>query len=297
MTIYNGTSSSFIGDCKYGNFDVNFATTDYPTAELSSNFNTDVTSLLTSKVLSLSNVATSITSNHILYRWTPLGDVEDSFLISKRFESYKGGTSASRMYDIPNTQLLNATASASANSTYFMMVSDGYSVGMVNWLLNTNKTIANYEFWYQGQMTNLNTGGSGYYSNDIVNHSVCIMARGTTSLATASVLIYTGGASRSALSSGKGSYGIACAGVTPPTPTTFWGTDWYIYDSDSAKGTPVIGKVRNIAYAVGTYTLGRPTKFGSASSIDGDYNCWLPIATFGGKTLLLRCYSSSIIGV
>lgn len=42
----------------------------------------------------------------------------------------------------------------------------------------------------------------------------------------------------------------------------------------------------------GTYTLGKPVKIQGSVFPDGGSQWYIPVGTYAGKTLLMRCYSS-----
>jgi len=65
-----------------------------------------------------------------------------------------------------------------------------------------------------------------------------------------------------------------------------------VFEDNDTLGYPAIGRVRNLLLAQGTYTIGKPVKIAPSVYPDDGFNRWLPVGTFSGKTVLMRCYSS-----
>lgn len=297
MVYSDAINNQYVGNCLFSNADINNPTTDYFQAEVPANWTSEMTAFFTALGVDYSNLATAITTTGIMYRWTPNGD-STANATTRRFEVGKAATSYSRMYNNAGTQIINLTSSSATTSSFFALCGNNKSIGFFNVLQNANRTLNYYEFWYQGELDSVNTTGGGYYSGDITTRSIVIMSR-STSISTANTNNFAGGVSKSVLTTGKAEYAISCSDAQTPTYNTGWGTDLWVFDNNVNLSYPVIGKARNLLVAVGTqYILGRPTRFGSSQTMpDGGYNCWLPVATHAGKTLFMRCYSSTILSV
>lgn len=153
-----------------------------------------------------------------------------------------------------------------------------------------------YHFYYIGEVTSVNTNFN-YYSGSVETRTVLIhnAVNAYTSPSTfynASVGHRITSTSRSVLTTGDAQYAISCS--DGQTPTAQWATDFYVFDNNSSIGFPAIGRMRNLLLATGTYTMGKTVKIIGAAMPDAGQNSWIPVATFAGKTVLMRCYSSTV---
>jgi hypothetical protein len=89
------------------------------------------------------------------------------------------------------------------------------------------------------------------------------------------------------LQTGDAMYPIACSNGA--TPTGQWATDMWVFDNNATLGYPCIGRVPNMLLGVGTFTYLKPVQLITAP--DAGSNLWLPVGTYGTRTLLMRCYS------
>lgn len=297
MVYSDAINNQYVGNCLFSNADINNPTTDYFQAEVPANWSSEMTAFFTALGVDYSNLSAQIDSSGTKYRWTPNGDTTAN-ATTKRFEVSKGTstTNFSRMYNNAGTSIVNVTVGSAITSSFFALCGNNKSIGFFNVVQNANRTLNYYDFWYQGELDSVNTTGDGYYSGDITTRSIVIMSR-STAIAIANTNHFIAGASKVVLTTGKAEYAISCSDAQTPTYNTGWGTDLWVFDNNVSLSYPVIGKARNLLVAVGTqYILGRPTRFGSSQTMpDGGYNCWLPVAIRAGKTLFMRCYSSSII--
>lgn len=150
-------------------------------------------------------------------------------------------------------------------------------------------------FYYVGTVSDVNSG-SNYYSADIQFKTIALIARSSTNLnpellppcAGAHYISNTG---KELLQTGDAQYPIACS--DGQNPTSHWATDFYVFDNNDSFGYPAIGRVRNLLLAQGDYTIGKPVKISGTVQPDNGFNAWLPVGTFAGKTVLMRCYSSA----
>jgi hypothetical protein len=94
----------------------------------------------------------------------------------------------------------------------------------------------------------------------------------------------------SVLTTGDAAYPIVCANAA--TPVDPWATDFYIFHNHATLGYPCIGRLPGLLLATGTFPLFKLVKIPSIAAIDNGSQWYIPIATFTGKTVLMRCYSS-----
>lgn len=295
MVFVDAANNVCVGDCIYSNADFNYPTTDYFQAETPVNWQTQMTDFFEALEVDYSNIGTSITDNSVLYRWSPVGDTVANSS-TKRFEVKKGEPSYARMYDDTGANILTINQTLGMiGANFFAACGDGQSIGLFAMEQNTLRQVVNHEFFYQGVLNNVNPVGGGYYENEIINKSICIYSKRNFT----QVLIrhYINDTSKPVLTNGRAEYTIICAGQnTEPSYTVGWGTDFWVFDNNADLNYPVIGRTRNLLLAEGTqYVIGKPVRFGVPERFGaGVFNSWLPVGTFVGKTLLMRCYSSSL---
>lgn len=175
---------------------------------------------------------------------------------------------------------------------YVAGVCDGESLALFFYQTQLNTNVFNTRFLYAGQLVDVNTN-SNYYSANKVSSSFCLTIGNTTPFG---VNLLSGGAHRIAgvakqsLQTGDAQYPIVCN--DGQTPTATWATDFYVFDDNPALDYPGMGKVRNLLLATGTFTIGKPVRIEGSVFPDAGFNAWLPVGTYAGKTILMRCYSS-----
>lgn len=296
MVFVDASDNVCVGNCIYSNADFNYPTRDYFQAETPANWQTEMTAFFNALGVNYSNLSNSITDNNVLYRWSPVGDTVANNS-TKRFEVRKGEPSHARMFDNTGANIASTSQQIGMiNCSFFTACGNSDNIGLFAMTQNTIRQETDHEFYYQGVLDNVNTIGNGYYSNEIVNKSILIYSkRGYTQIV---VRHYIDETNKQALTNGRADYSIICAGqTTEPTFTVGWGTDFWVFDNDSALNFPVIGRAKNLILAEGTeYIIGKPTRFGIVDRFGaGVFNSWLPVGKFAGKTLLMRCYSSSLV--
>ena len=180
-------------------------------------------------------------------------------------------------------------------------VSDGESLGLFKYQVDLVNNRSRFFFRYQGILDQVNTNFNYYSANSLSN---CIMFLGrsesgvtdryeNTGSSLEAIVAgshYINGTPKLILATGDAQYPIVCADAQSPTPT--WATDMYVFDNNPSLGYPAMGKVRNLLFAQGTFTIGKPVRISPSVYPDAGFNCWLPVGGFGGKTILMRCYSS-----
>lgn len=101
--------------------------------------------------------------------------------------------------------------------------------------------------------------------------------------------------SSSILEGGAGNYLIECENGDEVTEQ--WATDFIIYEKNRLLANGItevnlpIGKVPNLLLGIGNYTFMKPVKIIGGDGSGGS-PWFLPVGTFGDKTLLMRCWSS-----
>lgn len=146
------------------------------------------------------------------------------------------------------------------------------------------------QFSYAGIMSDLNTTSS--YYNASVSTSAVIFSGGyissdnTTVMPTINGRHHIGGTSKFPLETNDALYPITCSGNQMASHA-------YIFDNDPSRNYPCMGRAPNLMLANGYYVVGKPVKILS-STPDAGQNSWLPVGVFGGKTMLMRCYSTNI---
>lgn len=191
-----------------------------------------------------------------------------------------------------------ATPNSIYSDVHWSGVSDGESVGFFITQSQFNVDYRINGFVYMGIVDDVNTNDN-YYSENIATKSIFLMGYNSTktnpsynTTVTVRGSHYIGGSGKILLYTGEAFYPIVCSDAQ--TPSTQWATDLYVLDNDIDKGYPTLGRVRNMLYAQGTYTLGKPVKIAGSVFPDAGHNHWLPVGNYGTYTILLRCYSSVV---
>jgi len=146
-------------------------------------------------------------------------------------------------------------------------------------------------FYYAGKLLNVNTNFN-YYNNAFVNQCVVFWAYTVTNSVSLPIsgAHFISGSQKNLLQTGRAVYTISCS--DGQTPGSQWATDMWVYDNNSTLGFPVIGRVPNLLLGIGSYTYLKPVKIQGSVFPDNGSPWYLPVGTFAGKTLLMRCYSS-----
>lgn len=181
------------------------------------------------------------------------------------------------------------------SAIYWCGVADNSSLCLFSIQYNlSTRNIIRTHFAYAGLLSDVNSNFN-YYDQNINTKSILMSSTTTdnsspTLFPNVYVAHYIVNAHKLALTTGDAQYPIACS--DGQTPTAQWATDMYVFDDNATLGYPAIGRVRNLLLAQGTYTIGKPVRIQGSVMPDNGFNCWLPVGTFGGKVVLMRCYSS-----
>lgn len=324
-TIYtDGANNKYLGDCKWGAHSISYPTTNYLVGatsntllELWDDFKSvfvaaNYNNIYTSPTLPPYGTAADI------FRFT-FPSVTNSSLGFRRRQNginYNhsdtvtvNNNSLSGMQRVGNAQLVShfqyeiGVPSSVPNLHYVVSCgprSCAYFLHAASpW---ANLSDRDTEFMYYGLLEDINPN-FGYYTNQL-NHSILLNyfftpTQGNTySRTTAQLNLafgfatnhYIASATKSLLQTGRAAYAIVCA--DGQTSSSQWATDMWVYENNSVLGNPVIGRVPNMLLGVGTYTYLKPVRIVGDFFPDGGSPWYLPVGTFAGKTLLMRCYSS-----
>jgi hypothetical protein len=318
--IYSDTAGNYyLGDCLFANHDINYRTFDFLRAHPHASISSELTSLLISSGLSYRNVASQGLFDSPNSDFTLVSFAADSDAIStpsrftfNKVNSAVGASTPSdgtSMYDdtgyTPTDNTLSSTnalsvvsnsfsypfiATSSDVETHWSGVADAESLALYCYSISkADPTKYSRHFWYAGTLSNVNTT-YGYYSANQLTKSVCLYFseyNGTYSYYGGRH--YIGGASKQLLQTRGANYTITCTDAQ--TPVNPWSTFFYVYDDDTEIGDPLIGRVDNLLLGTGSYVIGRPVVLNTPVGDTGS-NVFLPVGTFAGKTVLMRCYSS-----
>lgn len=319
MTIYfDNVGNKFLGDCVYANHNISYPNINFLQAHPHSSISAGLTALLTEAGLKFRNVLPqasfdSFTNGLTWFTFAANSDIIDdryTFSHLNWFSAFTQSTGVITTYnDFGYTSTANAVNNTNAVSVCSGLSTDGTNRGLelvhsenLTWcgVANTESlglflynykisdNLNRFRFFYAGTLDSVNTNGN-YYSNNQITKSIAFFTDRQSQLK-----IYgqhfIAGASKRTLLTGDAIYPITCA--DGQTSTAQWATDFYIFDNNASLGFPVIGRVRNLLLAQGSYTIGKPVKIQGAVSPDNGFNCWLPVGTFADKTVLMRCYSS-----
>jgi hypothetical protein len=186
------------------------------------------------------------------------------------------------------------------SNVFFAGVTDGFSLALFYtryFFANNpvNQNMASSSFYYAGTLADVNTGFN-YYSENIMTRSILFSGyAGINTFDAGSFPPIAGGhrinnVPNLTLQTGDARYPIVCADAQ--TPTSQWATDFYVFHNSATLGYPAMGRVRNLLLAEGSYTLGKVVKIQGTAMPDAGQNSWLPVGTYAGKVVLMRCYTS-----
>lgn len=184
--------------------------------------------------------------------------------------------------------------SSTISPMYWVGASDGQYLALFTFQRNWATSQVKTNFFYAGQLANVNTGFNYYNANNITK-TIALCRLGVQSVSDAITDTVTGGhyianAAKETLQTGDAAYSIVCS--DGQTPTSQWATDMYVFDNNTTLGFPAMGRVRGMLLGTGTYTLGKPVKIQGSVFPDGGSPWYIPVGTYAGKTLLMRCHSS-----
>jgi hypothetical protein len=311
-TVYTDAADNrYLGDCRWGNHDINYPTTNYLLAVKQFNYYYEwrdgVKDLLTAAGY------TSMTWDTSTGNYAPGGQIFQVTLPAGGYIRFLGNGTTSSI-GVNFNGLLNSISIANPFYTNNSGLPGDYSICCSNNSLSmmfwSNRVYAPYgenrtiycsypSFIYCGVLQDVNTNFSYYtpYNNKIIqlyiranNNPPVTQNASTLSVNEQSNLHYIANASKNLLTTGRAAYSIACS--DGQTPGAQWATDMWVYDNNATLGYPVIGRVPNMLLGTGTYTYLKPVKIQGSVFPDGGSPWYLPVGQFAGKVLLMRCYSS-----
>lgn len=316
-TVYSDAlNNKFLGNCRFGNHDINYSSTNYLKSVSYTSFSADTSSLLSASGLLFRNVVSqsvingwvsnSVSGFPLYFAFGAEGDIDDRFVfgIDNGAFTYEGITLWNNS-GFPGTTDLNINAAnmlgflgdvgyvswdvgTPHTSLEFVICASNQSVAMLWHQTNLSTGAIKTMFRYAGRLLDVNPNFS-YYNASESTKSILIAHSGYSSVDLRGGH-YISSAFKQTLETGDAVYSIACTGGTP-TPTGQWATDMYVFDNNPTLGYPAIGRVQNLLLGVGTYTYLKPVQLITAP--DAGSNLWLPVGTYAGRTLLMRCYATT----
>lgn len=307
-TIYtDALGNKFLGNCRYGNHDINYPSTNWLKSvdgrTIRTTFLEDLQSLFTSagwSNITVANPWPTTNGASIFQASIPGESASNNFRLRTGIDSYNYRP------DQPDIAGVLGPAKGSGNDAslyntdfdYVVTVDSNSLIIKPFYYRNayTNEGMGagyRHHFLYYGKLVDVNTN-FGYYNASFVNQCFIMWGYDTFGdIATISEIAIPGrhyivGANKDILQTGDAQYGIACQGGSP-TPTGQWATYMYVFDNNATLGYPCIGRVPNMLLGVGTFTYLKPVELITAP--DAGSNLWLPVGTYAGKTLLMRCYA------
>lgn len=207
------------------------------------------------------------------------------------------GSGVSPIEGAPRGLQMQVAPPSTHTEIYWAGVSSALNKGLFVYQKNLQANTVNYAFWYGGELVDVNTNYN-YYNQSIIFRSGLFFNRsGGVFVSEDAVNDATGGhrtsTGKSFLNTGEAQYTIACSDGQIPGPR--WATDLYVFEDNPDIGNPAIGRVQNILVATGTFKIGEVVRINGSVFPDPDNgsNAWLPVSTWAGKTLLMRCYTST----
>lgn len=328
MAIFSDAAGfKYMGDCQWGTLNIGYPSQSYLEAHPHSSVSAELTSLCSSAGLPFRNVMSqsnfdALSTDSCLLWFGSSGGIDDRYLFYARgWGTAVGSGAGSGVYfynDSGSTQSVNGSPSATnklyhlaheingsssgGDSWKFNMVLPSSTVNSIQWVggsdgnylalcfsqrnFGTNSSIIN--FLYAGLLADVNSNFSYYNANNSTRSIGFTLASGYSSGVIGSH--YIANAGKLLLQSGDAAYAIACS--DGQTPNSQWATDFYAFDNNSTLGFPAIGRVRGMLLGIGSYTLGKPVKIIGSVFPDGGSPWYIPVGTYAGKTLLMRCYST-----
>lgn len=181
-------------------------------------------------------------------------------------------------------------ASSTISPIYWVGASDGQYLALFTYQRNFGTNAAKTSLFYAGQLADVNTGFNYYNASNITKTITFNQLGGGTASVAVTGGHYIANAAKATLQTGDAAYAIVCS--DSQNPTSQWATDMYVFDNNTTLGFPAMGRVRGMLLGTGTYTLGKAVKIQGSVFPDGGSQWYIPVGTYAGKTLLMRCYSS-----
>lgn len=329
-TIYtDGAGNKYLGDCVWAAHDISYPAVSYLESGVNhTSLSADIASLFSAagyqyrNVLAQSTINALTSTNYSLVHWATGSDsIDDRYSINYAFGggvgatsnhppcylyNDSGGTSTSNTPSATNSVLYTHTRSSGINDysalrvnglglsasqklPSLVAVAGQKSLAMLWAQYTTTATFYGKGFFYTGEVLDVNTNFS-YYSGSRLNYTVMFSSTFDASFGVVMGGHYIASNKKVLLTTGDAAYSIACS--DSQTPTAQWATDFYVFDNNATLGYPPIGRVANMLLGIGSYTYLKPVKIIGSVFPDAGSPWYIPVGTFAGKTLLMRCYSS-----
>lgn len=305
-TIYtDGAGNKYLGDCIYANHDLSYPSTNFLLCNGTINTRTPTTFLSDINTFASAVGYSSIYVNPSPSWGTALNTTIFSFStaspsVSIRFHNPSAGDggwdntiSVGGVISTSYIGFVSGNLQSQTNFNYCFTGNQNHFASLIYKYNSTYSGIVNpYSYFrFAGKLVDINTQ-LGYYSGSPANH--CIAIRGIAGNlnipAVDRATHYIVSAEKSLLTSGRAAYTITCS--DGQTPGAQWATDMWVFDNNATLGFPVIGRVPNMLLGIGSYTYLKPVKIQGTVFPDAGSPWYVPVGTFAGKTLLMRCYSS-----
>lgn len=329
MSVFSDSAGNwYLGDCRFANHDMNYPSTPYLLAQPLGGLSGLLTNLASScGFQSFGNIAPqNILDNRSIFQYgdasapfidfSPFGDTFMSsgyrFLIRfgrlgySSFESHQGYMrNNSNTVNLFSSQLGNGQNSDEAlhvsspyntlgeSGTQFVINADSKSLTIFIYRNTISSNRLNYSFMHLGELSSVNP--HSYYSSNFINKYVLLSHNNmSTNQWGRNHFHYIAGTAKYLLETSDATYPIACADNT--IPNSQWATDFLVFDNNSTLGFPCIGKIRNMLISTATgLTIGKPVYIDGSAVSDGGSRWFIPVGTFAGRTMLMRCYSSVVV--
>lgn len=302
--------NNFLGDCRWANSDILFPNTSYLQSRKITNndINGDLSHLLMG-FGSLGNVTGNWGGGSELFlSFTP--PIDNSAPSSFRFSMSPATSGNTRSLALARNSSGTTVIGGDAldiNEEQFWTSNDESSpiferqitamvgknsVGIFLLRRKTNATSIIPLFMYCGVLEDVNPN-LNYYTGSFERSFIVIIwgySQGT-STPVLYVRHLAGTTARSPLLTLDAVYPIACEDNS--IPNSQWATDFFIFDDSPALGYPRVGKVANMLLSTSpNLTIGKPVYVNGSVITDGGSRWFIPVGYFGGRTMLMRCYSS-----
>jgi hypothetical protein len=297
MTIYTDASGNFYaGSPTFGNYDLDYPTTNFMKAEPGTNWVSEMTALLNSinakDILVQNGADDSITVVRFTFDFDVTGSNRNASLLGT------GNTNVPTFLSIatkinfgnslpPHSGGLAAGDLLQPNTIYsqWCAVANETSLGYATYNTGTNRVKTRMGFRYWGLLTDVNPNFD-YFTQDPFRHYIMISGRENE----IGIGHYTVN-QKLCLTTGNAQYPITCS--DGQTPGTKWAAPLHVFENNSAIGDPRIGRVQNFLAATGTgFTWGVPERIMGSVVPDAGSRWYLPVGQFAGKTLLMKVHST-----
>jgi hypothetical protein len=328
-TIYtDAAGNKYLGDCRWGNHDINYPSKNFLLSSPLTDISADLTGICSGAGLLYRNVMPQSTINSTIqtpsYSGTlasfgASGDINDrfTFAVSATNNNWYGSVNlyndsgytatdnsldtTNRIAGTYNTSVYGAilggamsgpyyAPTAGYNSVTFAGCASNQSLSLLTTQFQLNGSAVRCDFMYACRLQDVNTNFSYYNASETTKSFILSTLSNLESSGLSNGRHYIVSSAKFILQSGRAAYTISCS--DGQTPGSQWATDMWVYDNNTTLGDPVIGRVPNMLLGIGTYTYLKPVKIQGSVFPDNGSPWYLPVGTYAGKTLLMRCYSS-----